>query len=164
MQFTEFNSEFLSQFESFDEHEHVRRFELNDGIVAFIAVHNTNLGPSLGGCRMRRYDNENDAIHDVLRLSRGMTYKNAMAGLPLGGGKAVIIGNHRVDKTAELMQAMGDAVETFEGAYITAEDSGTTEEDMVEISKSTPHVVGLPPEKLVGSDCLLYTSPSPRDS
>ena len=151
MDFTELGPELLNEFDSFDEHEHVRRFELSDGIIAFIAVHNTNLGPALGGCRMVPYASEAEAINDVLRLSRGMTYKNAMAGLPLGGGKAVIIANHRTQKTAELMQAMGAAVESFEGMYVTAEDSGTTEQDMVEMAKETGHVTGLPPEMLADS-------------
>ena len=151
MDFTELGPELLNEFDSFDEHESVRRFELADGIIAFIAVHNTNLGPALGGCRMIPYASEVEAINDVLRLSRGMTYKNAMAGLPLGGGKAVIIGNHRTQKTPEMMQAMGAAVESFEGMYITAEDSGSTEEDMVEMSKETGHVTGLPPEMLADS-------------
>ena len=162
MNFTELGSELLNEFDSYDEHEHVRRFELADGIIAFIAVHNTNLGPALGGCRMLPYATEAEAINDVLRLSRGMTYKNAMAGLPLGGGKSVIIGNHRTQKTAELMQAVGAAVESFEGAYITAEDSGTAEEDMVEMAKQTGHVVGLPPEILAGSEYgELGGNPSP---
>ena len=111
---------------------------------------------------MTTYVNEIDAIDDVLRLSRGMTYKNALAGLPLGGGKAVIIGNPFEQKTEALMEAMGEAVESFEGAYITAEDSGTGEQDMVAISRQTPHVTGLPPEMLEGSDYgELGGNPSP---
>ena len=162
MNYTDLGAEYLNEFESFDDHETVRRFELEDGIIAFIAVHNTNLGPALGGCRMKRYTNEAEAINDVLRLSRGMTYKNALAGLPLGGGKAVIVGDYRTQKTAELMQAMGAAVESFEGAYVTAEDSGTSEEDMVEMSTQTDHVTGLPPEMLEGSDYgNLGGNPSP---
>ncbi len=158
--------EMLSVLPSYDDHENVRRFVLDDGagneLIAFIAVHNTNLGPALGGCRMTEYRNEGEAIHDVLRLSRGMTYKNAMAGLPLGGGKAVIIGNPKTQKTPALMQAMGRAVETFEGMYITAEDSGSTEEDMVQMSIETDFVVGLPPEMLSGSDYgELGGNPSP---
>lgn len=158
--------EMLSVLPSYDDHESVRRFVLDDGagneLIAFIAVHNTNLGPALGGCRMTEYRNEGEAIHDVLRLSRGMTYKNAMAGLPLGGGKAVIIGNPKTQKTPALMQAMGRAVETFEGMYITAEDSGSTEEDMVQMSMETEFVVGLPPEMLSGSDYgELGGNPSP---
>ncbi|MEM6812489.1 MAG: Glu/Leu/Phe/Val dehydrogenase dimerization domain-containing protein [Pseudomonadota bacterium] len=151
MNITDLSPEALSEFPSYDDHEHVRRFVLNDEVVAYIAVHNSNLGPSLGGCRFKPYTDEKEAINDVLRLSRGMTYKNAVAGLPLGGGKAVIIGEPKVHKTAELMQAMGEAVESFEGLYITAEDSGTNEEDMVNISQNTQFVTGLPPEKMEGS-------------
>ncbi len=164
--YKDLGEDFLNEFDSYDEHEQVRRFELDDGqgnmIVAFIAVHNTNLGPSLGGCRMRPYASEAEAINDVLRLSRGMTYKNAVAGLPLGGGKAVIIGDYRTQKTAEMMQSMGAAVETLEGAYVTAEDSGSSEEDMVEIATETSHVTGLPPEMLAGSEYgELGGNPSP---
>ncbi len=162
MNIQDLDPEILSQIPSYDDHEHVRRFELNDDIIAYIAVHNTNLGPALGGLRMTNYANEAEAINDVLRLSKGMTYKNAMAGLPLGGGKAVIIGNPKTQKTPELMEAMGKAVETFEGAYITAEDSGTGEEDMVAIAKHTEHVTGLPPEMLAGSEYgELGGNPSP---
>lgn len=145
--FQDLTFENLSRFGSFDEHETVRRFELSEDVVAFIAVHNTNLGPGLGGLRMRNYKTEDEAINDVLRLSKGMTYKNAVAGLPLGGGKAVIVGDPKTQKTAELMGAMGRAVETMEGSYVTAEDSGTGEEDMVAISEFTDFVTGLPPEK-----------------
>ena len=150
MTYEDLSEEYLSSFESYDSHEQVRKFTLEGGLTAFIAVHNTNLGPALGGLRMRPYASERDAIHDVLRLSRGMTYKNAMAGLPLGGGKAVIIGDHRKDKTHELMVSMGQAVESLEGKYVTAEDSGTGEEDMVAIAEVTEHVTGLPPEMLAG--------------
>lgn len=95
-------------------------------------------------------------------LSRGMTYKNAMAGLPLGGGKAVIIGDFRKDKTEALMEDMGEAVESFDGKYVTAEDSGTTEEDMLAMSKKTEHVTGLPPEFFQGKDFgELGGNPSP---
>jgi leucine dehydrogenase len=162
MNFQELNPEILQEFKDYDDHEHVRRFILDDGIIAFIAVHNTNLGPALGGCRMRAYESEMDAINDVIRLSKGMTYKNAMAGLPLGGGKAVIIGDPATQKTTKLMQSLGRAVQTFEGAYVTAEDSGTAEEDMVAISSETEFVVGLPPEALQGSDYgELGGNPSP---
>ncbi len=162
MSFQELNPTILDEMGSFDDHEHVRRFVLENGVVAFIAVHNTNLGPSLGGCRMMVYGSEGEAINDVLRLSRGMTYKNAMAGLPLGGGKAVIVGNPRLQKTEKLMQAIGIAVESFEGAYVTAEDSGTGEEDMVAIAKHTTHVTGLPPEIIEGSEYgELGGNPSP---
>lgn len=149
---------------SFDHHETVRRFLLGpeSDTLALVAVHNTNLGPALGGCRMYKYLGEEQALTDVLRLSRGMTYKNAMAGLPLGGGKAVIIGDFRKDKTEAMMEEMGEAVETFEGKYITAEDSGTSEEDMVAMSRRTEHVTGLPPEYFRGKDFgELGGNPSP---
>ena len=162
MNIQDLDPEILAEIPSFDDHEHVRRFEFEDGIIAYIAVHNTNLGPALGGCRMTNYASEGEAINDVLRLSRGMTYKNAMAGLPLGGGKAVIIGDPKTQKTPALMEAMGVAVESFEGNYITAEDSGTGEEDMVAIAKHTKHVTGLPPEMLAGSEYgELGGNPSP---
>lgn len=140
----------LSTFDSYDHHETVRKVTLSSGLTAYIAVHNTNLGPALGGLRMRAYANDREAINDVLRLSRGMTYKNAMAGLPLGGGKAVIIGNPFTQKTESLMHEIGDAVESLEGRYVTAEDSGTGEADMLAISTRTEYVVGLPPEHLAG--------------
>lgn len=114
------------------------------GLRAIIAIHNTNLGPALGGCRMWAYETENEAIRDVLRLSRGMTYKAAVAGLPLGGGKSVIIGDSRRLKTPELMQAMGRMVARLGGRYIIAEDVGTSVGDMAEIRKETDSVVGLP--------------------
>lgn len=149
---------------SFDHHETVRRFLLgpDSEAVAIVAVHNTNLGPALGGCRFYPYTDEEGALTDVLRLSRGMTYKNAMAGLPLGGGKAVIIGNPRNDKTEAMMSDLGEGVESFEGKYVTAEDSGTTEEDMLVMSKKTEHVTGLPPEYFHGKDFgELGGNPSP---
>ncbi len=150
MPYEDLNEEYLNGFEAYDGHEQVRKCELEGGLIAFIAVHNINLGPALGGLRMCAYASERDAVHDVLRLSKGMTYKNAVAGLPLGGGKAVIIGDHRKDKNEDLMISMGAAVESLDGKYVTAEDSGTGEEDMVAISEATEHVTGLPPEVLAG--------------
>jgi leucine dehydrogenase len=114
------------------------------GLNGFIAVHNAQLGPALGGCRMVKYASETDALRDVLRLSRGMTYKNALAGLPLGGGKAVIIGDPYKDKTEGMIKAMAQAVHSLKGLYITAEDSGTGEKDMEWISSQTPYVAGIP--------------------
>lgn len=129
----------------FDQHEQVSFFQCpQTGLRAIISVHNTHLGPALGGCRMWAYDNDEQALNDVLRLSRGMTYKAAITGLPLGGGKSVIIGDSRKIKTPDLMKAMGRAVDTFGGRYIIAEDVGTTVEDMKNISLSTEHVVGIP--------------------
>ncbi|KXG78604.1 Leucine dehydrogenase [Fervidicola ferrireducens] len=113
------------------------------GLKAIIAVHNTNLGPALGGCRMWSYDSEEDAIRDVLRLSRGMTYKNAMMNLPLGGGKSVIIGDPRKDKSEKLFRAFGKFVNSLGGKYITAEDVGTCPEDMRYVAQETSYVAGL---------------------
>ncbi|MBU0859561.1 MAG: amino acid dehydrogenase [Alphaproteobacteria bacterium] len=158
MQYTDLDVKTLSQFVDYDGHETVRRFhDPETGLTAFIAVHNTNMGPALGGCRMFPYASENDAIRDVLRLSRGMTYKNAMAGLPLGGGKSVIIGNPHTQKTDDLMRAMGRAVETLGGRYITAEDSGSGVADMKLIASETSYVVGIP----TTSDTGLGGDPSP---
>lgn len=164
MIFSDLAKSALEQNTSYDQHDTVRRivFDGEAERVAIIAVHNANLGPALGGCRFYPYKNEQDALTDVLRLSRGMTYKNAMAGLPLGGGKAVIIGDFRKDKNEALMEEMGEAVETLDGKYITAEDSGTTEEDMLAISQNTEHVTGLPPEFFRGKDFgELGGNPSP---
>jgi leucine dehydrogenase len=116
------------------------------GLRAIVAVHDTTRGPALGGCRMYAYPSDEDALRDVLRLSRGMTYKAAAANLSLGGGKAVIIGNPRELKTPALMRAMGRAIERLGGSYITAEDVGTTVADFAEVRKETCHVVGLPTE------------------
>lgn len=120
------------------------------GLKAIIAVHNTVLGASLGGVRMWNYATEQDALTDVLRLSRGMTFKNAIAGLNLGGGKAVIIGNPRKDKSEALLRMYGKAVKNLNGKYLTAEDVGMTERDMEHIALETKHVTGLP-EYLGGS-------------
>jgi leucine dehydrogenase len=114
------------------------------GLRAIIAVHNTVLGPALGGTRMWMYENEADAVRDVLRLSRGMTYKNAISNLALGGGKAVIIGDSRTMKSEALFRRFGQFVESLAGKYITAEDVGINPIDMVHVSRETKNVVGLP--------------------
>jgi len=113
------------------------------GLKAIIAVHNTVLGPALGGVRMRQYANEGDAVRDVLRLSRTMTYKNALAGLNVGGGKAVILGDPKVDKTEALFRAFGRAVDALGGRYITAEDVGTDVNDMELVYLETEYVTGV---------------------
>ena len=113
------------------------------GLKAIIAVHNSNLGPALGGCRMWPYASEEEAVRDVLRLSRGMTYKSAMARLKLGGGKSVIIGNPRTDKTPALLAAFARALEQLNGRYIAAEDSGTSVADMKYMTQFTRHVAGI---------------------
>ena len=113
------------------------------GLKAIIAVHNSNLGPALGGCRMWPYASEEEAVRDVLRLSRGMTYKSAMANLKLGGGKSVIIGNPRTQKTPVLLAAFARALEQLNGRYIAAEDSGTSVADMKYMTQFTQHVAGI---------------------
>ena len=113
------------------------------GLRAIIAIHNSNLGPALGGCRMWPYESEADAVKDALRLSRGMTYKSALAGLKLGGGKSVIIGDPRKDKTPELLSAFAEALNRLGGRYISAEDSGTTVEDMQFLRERTEFVAGI---------------------
>lgn len=129
---------------NFDGHEQVVfASEPKSGLKAIIAVHNTNLGPAMGGCRMWNYVNEAAAVNDVLRLSRGMTYKNAVAGLPIGGGKSVIIGNPKLNKTSDLFEALGEALERLGGRYVTAEDIGTSPADMANVAKKTKFVAGL---------------------
>jgi len=113
------------------------------GLRAIIAIHDTTLGPALGGCRMWTYSSEDEAIEDALRLARGMTYKNAAAGLNFGGAKAVVIGDPRKDKSEALFRALGRYIETLGGRYITAEDVGTTIEDMEYIRMETKYVAGL---------------------
>ena len=127
----------------FDQHEQVMFcHDKATGLKAIIAVHNTRLGPALGGCRMWPYADEQQALNDVLRLSRGMTYKSALAGLPLGGGKAVIIGDPHKGKSEALFQAMGGFVDSLGGRYITAADSGTGVAEMALMGQRTRHVVG----------------------
>lgn len=128
-------------------HNHEQLLFCNDnatGLKAIIAVHNTVLGPALGGTRMWNYTNEMEALNDVLRLSRGMTYKNAISGLNLGGGKAVIIGDSRTMKSEALFRRFGKFVQSLAGKYITAEDVGINPLDMNWVAMETNHVVGLP--------------------
>ena len=127
----------------FDGHEQIV-FSQNqtDGLRSIIAVHDTRLGPALGGCRIWRYDDEGAALTDVLRLSRGMSYKAALAGLPLGGGKSVVLADPRTEKTPAMMRALGRAVHRLGGRYIVAEDVGATVADMDAVAEETPHVAG----------------------
>ena len=149
---TQENIKILSNMSSM-EHEQVVFCQDNEtGLKAIIAIHNTTLGPALGGTRMWNYSNEADALNDVLRLSRGMTFKAAISGLALGGGKAVIIGDSSKDKTPELLQRFGKFVDTLSGNYITAEDVGMCADDMTHIRKETLHVTGLPQEMGGGGD------------
>jgi leucine dehydrogenase len=129
----------------FDAHEEIH-FITNDecGLRAIIAVHSTHLGPAAGGCRVWHYADEGEALTDALRLSRGMSYKNAMAGLPLGGGKAVILADKDRHKTPEMLHAFGKAVEHLGGRYVTAEDVGMSVTDMIEVRRTTKFVAGLP--------------------
>jgi leucine dehydrogenase len=129
----------------FDDHEMVLAFcDTKARLKGFVAVHSTALGPGFGGCRMWPYASEAAAVRDVLRLSRGMSYKNAMAGLAYGGGKAVIIGHPQTDRTPELFHAFGRMIDRLGGAYITAEDVGVTVDDMRRIAEVTEHVGGIP--------------------
>jgi leucine dehydrogenase len=122
------------------------------GLRAIIAIHNTVLGPSLGGTRMWPYKTEMEALHDVLRLSRGMTYKSAISGLNLGGGKAVIIGDSRQHKSEALFRRFGRFVDSLGGKYITAEDVGISTRDIEYVSMETDHVAGLPEYRGGGGD------------
>ncbi|KUJ73736.1 amino acid dehydrogenase [Ruegeria marisrubri] len=135
------------------EHEQVIRFEdAASGLKGFIAIHSTQLGPAAGGVRMRPYGHPDEALNDALRLSRGMTYKNAAANLPLGGGKAVIIGDPATEKTPALLRAFGRAVQSLEGRYWTAEDMGMSPEDMALIGQETRFVAGLADGEFASGD------------
>lgn len=126
------------------EHEQVIYcYDRATSLKAIIAIHNTVLGPALGGCRMWAYDNEAEALNDALRLSRGMTYKSAAAGLNLGGGKAVIIGDAKTMKSESLFRAFGRFVQSLSGRYITAEDVGTQVSDMEWVRMETDYVTGI---------------------
>jgi leucine dehydrogenase len=150
----------LWDFPDFDAHELVHFVtDRASGLKAAIAVHSTHLGPGAGGTRFWHYAEPGAAIADVLRLSRGMSYKNAMAGLPLGGGKAVILADESRTKTPEMLAAFGRAIEGLGGRYVTAEDVGMNVADMVAISKSTRFIAGLPvAEGAVGGDPGPHTS------
>jgi leucine dehydrogenase len=147
-------------FPDFDAHEalHFIHDEAT-GLRAIIALHSTHLGPAAGGVRFWHYANPDDALTDALRLSRGMSYKNAMAGLPLGGGKAVLLAGEDLSKSPELLAAYGRAVDSLCGRYITAEDVGMSVADMIEVSRQTKYVAGLPAEGgAVGGDPGPHTS------
>ncbi len=128
------------------------------GLKAIIAIHNTGLGPALGGTRMWNYASEEDALVDVLRLSRGMTYKAAAAGLNLGGGKAVIIGDPKTQKTEALFRAFGTYINSLNGRYITAEDVGTSVKDMEYIFMESSWVTGIPKSLGGSGDPSPYTA------
>ena len=144
----------------FDDHEIVHFVtDPKSGLRAVIAVHSTHLGPGAGGVRFWHYAESADAVRDALRLSRGMSFKNAMAGLALGGGKGVILADEARTKTPEMLAAYGRAVEGLGGAYVTAEDVGVGVPDLVAVSKQTRFVSGLPVEEgAVGGDPGPHTS------
>ena len=129
----------------FDSHEDVH-FVTDEkcGLKAIIAVHSTHLGPAAGGARFWHYAKDEEALIDALRLSRGMSYKNAMAGLPLGGGKSVLLADENRTKSPDMLHAFGKAVDNLGGRYVTAEDVGINVADMIEVARSTKFVAGLP--------------------
>lgn len=135
----------LWDYPDFDAHECVSFFrDEAAGLTAVIAIHSTHLGPAAGGARFWHYADKSAAVTDALRLSRGMSFKNAMADLPLGGGKGVILADPGVDKTQAQLAAFGRAVDSLGGRYVTAEDVGMSDQDMLAIRKQTRHVSGLP--------------------
>jgi leucine dehydrogenase len=144
----------------FDDHECVHFVHQPEiGLTAIIALHSTHRGPGGGGTRFWHYANPDDALKDALRLSRGMSYKNAMAGLPMGGGKGVILAGPDRSKTPEMLAAYGRAIETLGGRYVTAEDVGMSESDMLAIWDETDHVSGLPVDQgMAGGDPGPFTA------
>lgn len=135
-------------FKKMEEHDYEQLVfcqDKNSGLKAIICIHDTTLGPALGGTRMWNYETEEEAIEDAIRLGRGMTYKNAAAGLNLGGGKTVIIGDPLKDKNEEMFRAFGRFIQGLNGRYITAEDVGTTVADMDLIHEETDFVTGISP-------------------
>ena len=144
----------------FDDHELVQLVhDRASGLTAIIALHSTHLGPGAGGTRFWHYPDPAAAMRDALRLSRGMSYKNAMAGLPMGGGKAVVLLDRQRTKTPGMLDALGDAIEALGGRYVTAEDVGASEADMVAIARRTAHVCGLPADEgQIGGDPGPFTA------
>ena len=131
----------------FDDHEGVHIFrDRASGLSAVVAIHSTALGPAAGGTRFWHYADPADAVTDALRLSRGMSFKNAMAGLPMGGGKAVILSDATGTKTPEMLAAFGRTIENLGGRYVTAQDVGMSNADLVTVAKHTRHITGLPVE------------------
>lgn len=156
--FTKPVSDVLSQMFNY-EHEEVLFFnDIKTGLKGIIAVHDTTLGPSLGGCRIWNYQNEADALLDVLRLSRGMTYKSAISDINLGGGKSVIINSDPSLRTADFWMRFGEFVDSLNGKYITAEDVGTSTNEIAHIMKKTKHVSGKPIENGGGGDPSPHTA------
>ncbi|WP_306253453.1 Glu/Leu/Phe/Val dehydrogenase dimerization domain-containing protein [Parvularcula sp. IMCC14364] len=127
-------------------------------LEAIISVHNSNLGSGLGGCRVRKYDSFEDGLTDVKRLSRGMTYKNALGHIPFGGGKAVVFADPYSEKTPEMMQAMGRAIDSLQGLYVSAQDSGVTTDDIREMRKATRNAAGVEDEQGRGGNPSPFTA------
>lgn len=152
------NKSLLDLVEEMGHEQVVFSHDKETGLKSIIAVHNTNLGPALGGTRMWSYASDEDAVIDVLRLSRGMSYKAAISGLNLGGGKAVIIGDAKTQKTDDLMRKFGSFVDRLGGSYITAEDVGMTTHDMKMVHESTKHVTGIPIEMGGAGDPSPFTA------
>lgn len=151
----------MSIFDHADFSSHEQVIFANDpvsGLKAIIAIHNSCRGPALGGLRIHPYRNDDQALGDVLRLSRSMTYKSALANLPHGGAKAVLIADPRYDKTASLFEAMGRLIDSLGGRYITAEDVGSDQADMQALARVTPHVAGLRNAAGAGGDPSPYTA------
>lgn len=140
---------FMGIFEQMEKYGHeqvIFNYDKATGLKAIVAIHDTTLGPALGGCRMWDYETEQAALNDAFRLSRGMTYKCAVAGVTHGGGKTVILGDPRKDKSDELFQALGSFIETLKGRYYTGTDVGTVGMDFVSAAKQSSYFVGLPEE------------------
>lgn len=149
----------MLSFERIQEHEQVLFCNDPDsGLQAIIAIHNTTLGPALGGCRMRPYKDADEALEDVLRLSKGMTYKCAAADVDFGGGKSVIIGDPLIDRSPVLFRAFGQFVDSLNGRFYTGTDMGTTPEDFVEAKKETNCIVGVPEESGGHGDSSIPTA------
>ncbi|HEX8654141.1 MAG TPA: Glu/Leu/Phe/Val dehydrogenase dimerization domain-containing protein [Allosphingosinicella sp.] len=148
------------EYPDFDDHEIVHFVtDAATGLRAVVCVHSTHLGPGAGGVRFWHYAEAGEAVRDALRLSRGMSFKNALAGLPLGGGKAVILAGEERTKTPEMLAAYGRAVERLGGAYVTAEDVGITVPDLVRVAGHTRYIAGLPvADGEVGGDPGPHTS------
>lgn len=149
MLLTEEQKKVLDIFEEMKNQGHeqiIFNYDKTTGLKSIIAIHDTTLGPALGGCRMWDYQSTDEALHDVLRLSKGMTYKCGVSGVTHGGGKAVIIGDPKSEKSDELFQAFGTFVETMKGRFYTGTDVGTVGMDFVSASKQTNFLVGLPEE------------------
>jgi len=151
----------MGYFESIQKNDHEQVIFCSDkdtGLKAIISIHDTTLGPALGGCRMKRYESEEEALRDVLRLSRAMTYKSSLAGLNLGGGKTVVMIDHPEQKTPELLEALARRINFLKGSYIGAGDIGSDTHDLSIMKKVTPWVTGLSKDDGGLGDSAILTS------